>query len=123
MSCDDPTFLASAEREQWSDDSRSGLGIVRTKDWNLAIANTNQTEVSGAPLLTWTADPMKTERDSWNTAWTVECATFAAYLVMVAVYSYVMGYTQEAYPTCRKIIDPNAKELPSRRKIAPKEGK
>ncbi len=27
-----------------------------------------------------------------------------------------MGYSSEAWPTTRKILDPNAKDLPSRRK-------
>lgn len=89
VACDDPTFLSSSDRMEWGDDSRSGLGIIRTKHWNEAIANTNLTEISGAPLIEWTGDPMKTEREAWRTAWTVECATFAAYLLMVAVYRCV----------------------------------
>lgn len=121
VACDSATFLHSNERMEWGDDSRSGLGIVRSNNWNKAIAAslniTHSTEVEGAPLVSWTSDPMKTERDAWNTAWTIEFATFAAYLLMIAMYSIAMGYSSEAYPTTRKIIDPNAKELPSRRKV------
>jgi len=123
VSCDDRAFLTSAEREQWGDDARAGLGILRTHHWNLAIAaalNNTATEVDGAPLVEWTGDPTKQEREAWNTAWSVEFGIFGGYLLLLLVYSMMMGYASEAYPTSRKIADPDAKDLPSRRKLTPK---
>jgi len=123
VECQDRTFLTSEERLQWGDDARAGLGIVRNKHWNSAIANalnTTATEVAGAPLVEWTGDPMQQEREAWNTAWSVECGIFGGYLVLLMAYSVTMGYSAEAYPTSRKILDPNAKPLPSRRKLTPK---
>lgn len=108
---------------QWGDDARAGLGIVRNSHWDTAITsalNTTATEVPGAPLVQWTGDPMKQEREAWNMAWTVECGIFGGYLFMLMIYSMTMGYSAEAYPTSRKIFDPNAKDLPSRRKLTPK---
>jgi hypothetical protein len=93
VACDDSNFLSSEDRLQWGDDARAGLGIVRTEHWDAAIDDAcksfNVTEVSGAPVLSWSGDPMKTERDAWNTAWLVEFVVFGGYLLMVAVYRCV----------------------------------
>lgn len=46
----------------------------------------------------------------------VEFIVFSAYLMVMLVYSYCVGFSEDALPEARKIMDPNAPLKPARRK-------
>mmetsp|Transcript_764 Transcript_764/g.2022 ORF Transcript_764/g.2022 Transcript_764/m.2022 type:complete len:354 (+) Transcript_764:132-1193(+) len=120
VDCHDKTFLGSPARKAWNHDLRSGLGVARDKNWNKAIGDSAKkfglVTTDRAPLINWMPDPTRKEQHAWHMGWVVESIVFGIYLVAMAVYSYVVGFTEEALPGARKIMDPNAPLKPARRK-------
>ena len=106
--------------QAWNHDFRTGLGIEREKNWNKAIEQATKKfslhTTPNAPLINWMPDPTRQEQKAWHMGWVVESIVFSIYLVAMAIYSYVVGFTEEALPEARKIMDPNAPVKPARRK-------
>jgi hypothetical protein len=116
--------------QAWDHDYRSGLGVVRNENWNKAIADSTKkyglVTADNAPLINWMGDPTKQEHVAWKMGWMVESIVFMMYLIAMAIYSYFVGFTEEALPEARKIMDPEAPLKPARRKkldVTPKGGK
>mmetsp|Transcript_28432 Transcript_28432/g.70411 ORF Transcript_28432/g.70411 Transcript_28432/m.70411 type:complete len:343 (-) Transcript_28432:1320-2348(-) len=118
--CDDATFLKSPARMAWNHDYRSGLGIERNKHWDSAIDESVKkyglVTNDHAPVINWMPNPTEEEQRAWHMGWMVESIVFMIYLVAMAIYSYTVGFTEEALPEARKIMDPEAPLKPPRRK-------
>ena len=120
VDCHDATFKTSPARKAWDKDLRTGLGLDRNKNWNKAIANAvskyGLVTSANAPVINWMPDPTHEEQHAWHMGWVVESIVFGIYLVAMAIYSHVVGFTEDAMPEARKIMDPHAPPKPSRRK-------
>mmetsp|Transcript_40280 Transcript_40280/g.62877 ORF Transcript_40280/g.62877 Transcript_40280/m.62877 type:complete len:342 (+) Transcript_40280:161-1186(+) len=120
VDCSLASFTTSPARKAWDHPYRAGLGMHRDKHWNEAIGASSKKfglkSNKGAPLINWVADPTHDEKVAWHTGWLVEFTVFCMYLVVMLVYSYCTGISEDALPETRKIMDPNAPLKPSRRK-------
>jgi len=120
VSCTDPVFQKSPERTAWNHAYRNGLGISRSRYWDDAIDASSKKfgmkTADSAPLMTWVKDPTHDEKVAWHMGWLVEFIVFSAYLMVMLVYSYCVGFSEDALPEARKIMDPNAPLKPARRK-------
>ena len=120
VSCSDPTFQKSADRLQWNEDYKAGLGLKRNAHWNKAIADSSKKygfkTTSNAPVLQWVQDPTADEQAAWHNGWTVEFAVFSLYLFAMLIYSWVTGVSDGALEESRTIMDPHAPKKPARRK-------
>lgn len=120
VDCNDALFLKSPARKAWNHDFRTGLGVDRNKNWDKAIASAvskyGLKTTDRAPVINWMPDPTRQEQKAWHMGWMVESIVFGIYLVAMAAYSYTVGFTEEAMPAARKIMDPNAPLKPARRK-------
>lgn len=120
VACDDPMFEKSPEKMAWSHDYKAGMGIVRSRYWDDAIDASSKKfgikTTDGAPLMKWVGDPTHDEKNAWHMGWLVEFVVFSAYLCIMLVYSYCVGFSEEALPEARKLMDPNAPLKPARRK-------
>jgi len=120
VACDSDTFMKSPERQAWNHPYRAGLGVERDRYYNDAIDESIKKSgfktTLSAPLLKWMKDPTFDERAAWHQGWVVEFTVFIVYLIIMVVYSYCVGFTEDALPTARKIMDPDAPQKPARRK-------
>ena len=120
VSCSDPTFEKNVVQASSSKNFRAGLGVRRTHHYTKSIEEASTKfsikTASNAPIIKWMADPTLDEKSAWHTGWLVEFVVFTLYLFVMLIYSYCMGFTEDALPQARKIMDPYAPQKPSRRK-------